>query len=63
MEARYTVSLPYLDLTPPESYAQLLDSIEQLDQAAHGVFQAISARVQEDKGAACRAAGARPPLG
>lgn len=53
MESRYEVPLPYLDLTPAETYSQLLDSLEKLDEAAQSMFRNITSRVRDDRGA-CR---------
>lgn len=50
MEARFEVPLPYLDLTPAETYSQLLDSLEKLDEAAQSIFQDVASRVKEDRG-------------
>lgn len=50
MEARYEVPLPYLDLSPAETYSQLLDSLEKLDEAAQSLFRNIGSRVKEDRG-------------
>ena len=50
MDARYDIPLPYLDLAPPDTYSQLLNSLEKLDEAAAGVFKGISTRVQEERG-------------
>ena len=51
MESQKLIPIPYLDLSPPETYAQLLSSLEQLDQAASSIFRGISERVQADRGA------------